>query len=162
MARHAQDREDLLRDAKAFVHRVEIQELEAESTGPIFAGFRVNGALSLYFDQDPVYHFNSQRQIRRAYWHQQLIKAEQGLLIGLQTSRSETEVAMQRHQLADKELQQFNFELSERLSNLQTVLQKKQYQLNGKVPDDSDIIERLQSWLHQIEKFEIADAAKVC
>ncbi len=64
MARHEEEREDLMRDAKALVDRIELVVPGFEE--PVVVGFRTNGAASFYFGQDAVYHFNSQLELRRA------------------------------------------------------------------------------------------------
>ncbi|MDA8745017.1 hypothetical protein N9N28_10330 [Rubripirellula amarantea] len=63
MAKHTSERENLLRDATAMPLRG--QAIIAGSE--VFVGFRVGGEMSLYWDQDPVFQFNSQFQLRRAY-----------------------------------------------------------------------------------------------
>ncbi len=68
MARDESSREDLLREATALVERI---ELVPHATDPliaasdlfdkhIVAGFRRDGALSVFFGEDPVYHFNAE------------------------------------------------------------------------------------------------------
>jgi hypothetical protein len=73
MARDETKREDLLAEATALVERIQIV---SQSAGTITAGFRANGALSLFFDEDPAYHFNSAGELRRAYCAGLLIKAD--------------------------------------------------------------------------------------
>ena len=58
MARHAQRRENLLRDARALTPRVLLQLTVLGKSVEVFAGFR-GDSLSLYFGEDPVYHFNA-------------------------------------------------------------------------------------------------------
>ena len=67
MARDESDREDLLREATALVERIELAPADAADDEHIVAGFRRDGALSIYFGADPVYHFNSAGELRRAY-----------------------------------------------------------------------------------------------
>ena len=76
MAREVHEREDLLRDAKALMPRVQLEFMTEQGKETIFAGFRGAVALSLYFDSDPVYHFNSSNQLRRAYVEDRIIKAD--------------------------------------------------------------------------------------
>ena len=80
MARHAADREDLMRDATALVFR-------AEWTTPqwpdVIGGLRDSGAASWYFHQDWVWHFDSSSRIRRAFCDGVLYKAEHGALVRL-------------------------------------------------------------------------------
>lgn len=161
MARYSQDREDLLRDAKAFQHRVELRITDGNRSTIVFAGFRIHGALSLYFDQDPVYHFNGSSQLRRAYWDGQLIKAEQGRLVALRTSRSEAAVVMLRHEMTIDEQQQFCDQLTERLQKLAGLLQENHFEITGVVPEGSDVVDRLKTWLDQFQSVLIAETPRV-
>ena len=158
MARHAQDREDLLRDAKALVERIELHLSSAGTTEIVFAGFRANGALSLYFDQDPAYHFNSLGQIRRAFWEDQLVKAEQGRLVALKTTRSDSTVEMLRHEMTDGEQQRFSEQLNQRLIQLADQLRQKDFQIKGQVPAEADLLVRLTAWLEQFLGNDLAIA----
>ena len=63
MAREEADREDLMREATALVQRAEF----SAGGKPVFVGFRTNGAASVFFDSDPVYQFNSNGELRRAF-----------------------------------------------------------------------------------------------
>ena len=83
MARESHDREDLLRDATAYVSRMQLAVDLGNGTVEVFAGFHSTGAFSLYFNQDPVYHFNRSGELRRAFVDDELIKAEAGSLVGM-------------------------------------------------------------------------------
>ncbi|NOY41645.1 MAG: hypothetical protein GXP26_07415 [Planctomycetes bacterium] len=161
MARYAQDREDLLRDAKALRHRVELRITDDDRSTIVFAGFRMHGALSLYFDQDPAYHFNSSKQLRRAYWEGQIVKAELGQLVALRTSRTEAAVVMLRHEMTADEQQQFCDQLTDRLQILADRLQKNHFEITGVVPEGSDVVDRLKTWLDQFQSVLIAETPRV-
>jgi hypothetical protein len=81
MARQPEDREDLLAEATALVERAELRLPGDART--IVAGFRATGCGSLFFGADPVYQFNSARQLRRAFVGGELYKAERGQLVAL-------------------------------------------------------------------------------
>ncbi len=161
MARHAQNREDMLRDAKAFVHRIELRATAESQPEIVFAGFRANGAASVYFDFDLAYHFNSGGELRRAYWDGQLIKAEQNQLVSLRTCRTEAVVEMRRHEMTASEQKQFCDTLTSRLQKLAEILQRDQYEVTGAVPNNSEVIERLRDWLQQFNGVHVADAPRV-
>ncbi|HEX3599001.1 MAG TPA: hypothetical protein VHU84_02590, partial [Lacipirellulaceae bacterium] len=77
MSREESQREDLIREATALVERIEISFDASVSNDPdspqqVIIGFRANGALSIFFGEDPVYQFNSAGDLRRAYWNGQL------------------------------------------------------------------------------------------
>jgi hypothetical protein len=105
MARHEAEREDLLAEARALVDRAEYQVPGEEQ--PVVAGFRANGAMSLYFGEDPALHWNSQGELRRAYTGGLLYKAEHGQLVSLRRERTEHETALVRHELVEEELLAF-------------------------------------------------------
>ena len=64
MAKQTSDREDLLRDGVQMPTRG-----QADIAGnELFIGFRRTGQLSLYWNQDPVYQFNAQQELRRLFF----------------------------------------------------------------------------------------------
>ncbi len=160
MARHSQDREDLLRDATAFVPRVMLRVPILGKSCEVFAGFRAD-AVSVYFSVNPVYHFNSRSELRRAFVDDRIIKAERGLLVAWEPQRSADAVTMQSRVLSPPERQEFGANLLEHLAELRVVLEQKNFDLMGQVPADCDAVSRLQSWLDQVTEFTVADTAGV-
>ena len=74
------NREDLLREATALVERIELvphRDRQFDASEPIVVGFRADGALSIFFGDDPVYQFNAAGELRRAYCDGLLFKAVQ-------------------------------------------------------------------------------------
>ncbi|MCH7988877.1 MAG: hypothetical protein IID46_06955 [Planctomycetes bacterium] len=65
MARQESDREDLMSEAVALVRRCECET--ADENDSVISGFRKCGSLSLYFGSDPVYHFDNNARLRRAF-----------------------------------------------------------------------------------------------
>src|SRR5262245_37512289 len=86
MARHEQDREDLIREATALIDRCELVDLSGGD--PWVVGVRAGGAVSIYLGSDPVYHFNSAGQLRRAFVDGELWTAERGRLVRLARRRT--------------------------------------------------------------------------
>src|SRR4051794_11841558 len=97
MARHESDREDLLREATALVERVELTMAGSEE--PIVIGFRRDGSCSMFFGADPVYQFNTQAELRRAFREGRLVKAEGGRLVALERRREAGQLVLLRHAL---------------------------------------------------------------
>lgn len=85
MAKEERPREDLMRDAVAYKRRAEYCIADSE---PVFFGLRDNGGVSFYFGEDPVLHFNSKGELRRAYFQNDLYKAEDGRLVRMTRERS--------------------------------------------------------------------------
>lgn len=160
MARHSQDREDLLRDAKALVPRLMLKLKIFEQPCELFVGFR-EAALSLYFDADPVYQFNSAGKLRRTFVDNSIIKAVAGTLHAWQPERTEQEVAMHSRQLSPMEFEAFAANLLQRLDALRETLLTRDFELVGQVPEQGDGLARLQSWLDSVRTIEIAEAANV-
>jgi hypothetical protein len=93
-----QPREDLLREARAYVRRllfvlpqVETRELdwvasqatEQSQDWKIFVGIRESGAWSIYFNEQPVLQFNDLGHLRRLYQSGRRYSAEGGRLVEL-------------------------------------------------------------------------------
>jgi len=161
MAREIHEREDLLRDAKALSPRVQFEIETSMGKETIFAGFRLNGALSLYFESDPVYHFNSSHQLRRAYVEDRIIKAETGRLIAMTRKQSQVSSELIRHEMSDAEKYCFCQTFDAHLEQLREALQEKKYTVTGQVPEDVDAINRLQSWVEEFIEVTIADSPRV-
>ncbi|MBS0211305.1 MAG: hypothetical protein JSS27_20355 [Planctomycetes bacterium] len=144
MACDEQDREDLLGEARALVERIELQLPDGQ---PVFAGFRRDGGPSVYFGAAPVYQFNSELELRRAFVTDRLYKAEQGRLVQLTRERHATEVQLIRHELSSAETQVLLTELTARLQELAKTIADKQVVIIGQVPMDKDVLTRVANWL---------------
>lgn len=105
MARQEQDREDLMREAVAYTIRAEFQTPGADV--PVFIGFRRDGCLSIYFETEEVYHWNTDYAVRRAFRDGLLYKAEQGRLVSMRRDRSGDGVFLVRHELTPEETSAF-------------------------------------------------------
>lgn len=160
MARQAQDRENLLREATALVPRLMLKLNILDEPCELFAGFRGN-ALSLYFDADPVYQFNSSRELRRAFVDNAIIKAVAGELHVWQPERTEREVAMNSRALNSAESKEYLANLLRRLTDLRETLLQGDFEIVGQVPAEGEGLARLQSWLDSLRTIEIAQAANV-
>ena len=148
MAREEQDREDLLAEAISLVERVELALPGLQEH--LVAGFRRDGCASLYFGPDPAYHFNTARQLRRAFAHDLLIKAERGKLVSLQRVRAAGQVQLLRHELDDLETRKFVADLLTRALHLHHALERGDYQIVGQTPPDADIVGRFRQWLAEL------------
>jgi hypothetical protein len=156
MARQESDKEDLLREATALVERVELAPAGSLQDEHIVAGFRHDGAASIFFGTDPVYHFNAAGELRRAYCDGLLFKAASGRLVSLSRKRRQNEVQLLRHELTEAEQPAFLARLRERLDRLSTALDTAEYAVKGQMPGDADVLGRLQAWLTQHDGSKIA------
>lgn len=158
MAREEHDREDLLGEATALVERVEL--LVDHVT--VVAGFRRDGAASFFFGAEPVYQFNARGELRRAFDGGRIIKADRGQLAALTRERSDTEVALVRHDLSDEETVAFVAAMMLRLARLREVLSTNTFTLVGQVPADGEVNGRVADWLSSLpERVVVASAPGV-
>lgn len=144
MAREESQREDLMGEATALVERIEFAIPYRDA---IVAGFRADGAFSIFFGEDPVYHFNAAGELRRAYCDGLLIKASSGQLASLRRERTAHETQLVRHALTAGEQGEFLATLSEKLRTLRDQLSDGNFSVTGQVPQDADILGRVRAWL---------------
>lgn len=157
MAREESDREDLLREATALVERCELR-VDSFPGFEVVAGFRRNGALSIYFGVDPVVQFDPQGRLRRGYWQGDLLKAEAGRLVRLQKQRTQAESLFVRTDLDQAEVGEILRVIQDQLMALSSDLAANRYQLVGQVPADVDVVARLRRALEHLPRpIEIAD-----
>lgn len=162
MARQTEDREDLLRDATAFDRRISFSIELDDKPVEIFAGFRPAGAVSFYFGADPVYQFNSQNELRRAYFHGRLVKAELGRLFFWSQHRTENSLEMQREEMHDREQEVFCRNLLKNLAAVRQAISDNNFNLIGVVPEQTDVMQNLLRWLMDFSELKIADTPNVC
>ncbi|MCI0358551.1 MAG: hypothetical protein L0211_08715 [Planctomycetaceae bacterium] len=148
MARQESDREDLLREATALVERAELKIPDEPET--VTVGFRRDGSLSVFFGGQTVYQFNAAGQLRRAYADELLYKAERGRLVSLRRERTQSEVALVRRELPDVEAASFLTAAQNRLAQLSQSLERGQFQVLGKVPADSQVVDDARLWLQAL------------
>jgi hypothetical protein len=156
MARDESTREDLLREATALAERIELRHRDDPSATSIVAGFRANGALSIFFREDPVYQFNAAGELRRAYQQGLLFKAHHGRLASLRRERTASAVALVRHELSTMEQDQFLAHMSERLQSFTALLASEKLVVLGQAPPESNILGRLRQWFDEHREWRVA------
>jgi hypothetical protein len=105
MARQEDDREDLIEEAVALVHRLEIRFPERDEL--LVAGRRATGAWSFYFGSEPVYQFDPEGRLRRAFVDGRLYRTQGTTLARLTRVRTADETFFDRHDLTADELAAF-------------------------------------------------------
>lgn len=148
MAKQEHDREDLMREATGLRPRAELS-LGIFAENVVF-GFRASGGLSLYFGPDPVYQFNSNGELRRAYENGSLFKAVKGQLKKLQRERNEKQVTLWQSDLNKDEVSDFLFRMRSNCDQLLNALDF-QVKLVEEVPPSSNSLELLRRFLSKIE-----------
>jgi hypothetical protein len=160
MARQSQEREDLLRDARALMPRILLRmELDGQRVD-VLAGFR-GEALSLYFGDDPVFHFNASGELRRAFVDDQLIKAEDGRLVALTPRRSEVRTEFVATALDRRVEQRLLKEIDARLRRLSASLIARRFEIAGQEPSECDALARLLRRLADSDELKIARSPRV-
>jgi hypothetical protein len=159
MARHEQDREDLLREATALVERMELR-IGGEDE-PVVIGFRRDGSPSVFLGGDPVYQFNSGGRLRRAFVDGLLYKAEKGRLVSLCRQRTPAETQLVRADLSDRQQQEFRAGMRTRLLKISRMLENSQFEIVGQVPLDRDMLPRVREILPQLAAAPIAWTPRV-
>lgn len=147
MARQESDREDLMREASALVRRVEL--LVPGEPAAVIAGFRATGFLAVYFGADPVYQFDDQRRLRRAFVNGCLFRTQGETLARLTRVRTETATELHRHDLPPSERDAFIAAMRERLRALHDSLARGLVRVVNQLPAGDDILTDLTARLQQ-------------
>ncbi len=156
MARDESSREDLLREATALVERIEFV-LRTPEPQQIVAGFRRDGALTIFFGEDPVYQFNAAGELRRAYREGKLLKAASGRLAALERVRTQNEVQLVRHEMSGEEATAFLNQMNDRLRRLADIIDANLVEVVGQVPPEVDVLSRLRECLTSNDRRTIAE-----
>jgi hypothetical protein len=158
MARFESDREDLMAEATALTQRAEFDVPGQPAS--VIAGYRRDGALSIYFGADPCCHFDSELQLRRAFVDGALYRTQGHTLARLQRSRSGQAVELVRRDLTELERSAFCANVADRLRELHAALQSGACCVQ-EVPPDAGLTERLAQSLEQLLENPIALAPAI-
>jgi KaiC/GvpD/RAD55 family RecA-like ATPase len=156
MARQESDREDLLREATALVERIELAPPGASEADHIVAGFRREGALSIYFGADPAYHFNPAGELRRAFIDGLLYKAQDGRLVSLERVRTEEEVQLVSRQISVDQQRLVLDHMTQQLAQLDRQIEATELRVIGQVPEEADVLGRVAHWLNTHRSIAVA------
>jgi len=148
MARHEEDREDLIREAVALPDRVELSVVGFDE--PMTIGFRTNSAMSIFIGQDPVYQFDPDGRLRRAFVGGLLYRSQHATLAMLRRERTETQTLLLRTDLGDAELATFRDTMHGLLNLLRQKLTASEYQTLRSVPETADHISRILAALDTV------------
>jgi hypothetical protein len=158
MVREESNREDLLAEATALAHRIEFTIADGAT---VVAGFRQGGEFSVFFAEDPAYHFNRSNELRRAYCGGLLIKASGRQLFSLKRVRTEEETQLVRRALGKTEQDEFVTEMTRRLHELHAALAQGTFKAGRQVPADEDIALRVRTWLAASSPWQIAERPNI-
>lgn len=129
MARHEADKEDLIADATALIERAEYCRSGSSSAAEmVTVGFKRDGSLSLYFEQDPFYQFTADGLLRRAFESGFLYRSQDNTLARLERKRSEQQTTLQRSELTPSELEDFRHRMLQHVNSLLRLLESGEYE----------------------------------
>lgn len=148
MARHESDREDLIREAVALTTRAEI--LFDGDEEPVTIGFRSSNAMSIFVGQDPVYQFDPQGALRRAYVGGFLFRSQHETLAKMHRVRTETETILSRTDLTAEELIDFRTTMRSCVQRLLSAVHEEQFQVLRSVPESFGWHEVLRMELERV------------
>jgi len=158
MARHEAEREDLMAEATALRERVELAL--PDEAAHVVAGFRDDGWFSIYFGGDPVFHFDADGRLRRAFVAGRLYRSQKQTLARLTRTRSSDAVHLERHDLDPQELAELLGDMRERLVGLKAALEKKTARVVQQVPVGADLASRVVPSLQAALRLELSAAIK--
>jgi hypothetical protein len=148
MARHSSDREDLMAEAVTLSPRVALTVPGVADE--LIAGQRVDGRWSIFFNGDPVYHFDPEDRLRRAFLGGNLYRSQGTTLARLTRQESPTETVLLRHDLNAQELSQFWQDMCNLLARLATALQDGAITVQQTIPEDADFLPELARRLRNV------------
>jgi len=151
MSRIEADKEDLIRDGTALVHRGEFvwtAPLETEWEWQVVTvGFRRDGAASFYFNQDPFYQFESNGLLRRAHCDGFLYRSQSTTLARLDRTRTTQVTTLQRQDLSPQQLAEFHERMLGQLQALHEHLQTGTLKIQRMVCSDGNLLQRVLTFL---------------
>ena len=144
MARRESDREDLMREATALRRRVAFGVRDAPE--PVVVGFHSDGRFSIYLGQDPVFHFDAESRLRRAFSDGTLYRTQGSTLAQLERTRTAQHVALDRADLNARELADFQSAMHSELQRFQTALVGGRVDVRQQIPEgDEQLVPDVQA-----------------
>ena len=148
MATNESPREDLIREATALIERAELQ-LSPDSP-LITIGYRRNNAFSLFIDQDPVYQFDPDCRLLRAFVNGLLYRSQQTTLARMQRQRSAAQTILNRTDLSAEQLMEFRQNMAQHLARILQAIEAGQFSIVRQIPDQFEVAVRVSATLRAI------------
>jgi hypothetical protein len=148
MAREEADREDLMEEAVSLVHRAELNVRGFPDL--IIAGCRATGAWSFYFGSEPVYQFDPEGGLRRAFVNGKLYRTQGETCAELTRNREPGKAEFDRHDLSGEELKQFLTQASRTMTMLRDEFWNEAATVVRFVGFDTGVREAIVGALHTI------------
>lgn len=148
MARHSSDREDLMAEAITLVPRMAL--VVPNSPDEVVAGRRSDGRWSIYFGGDPVYQFDREHRLRRAFVDDVLYRSQGTTLARLTRQESQHETVLLRHDLTADEVTQFFLRLRRNLQSVADAISRRTVQIRNCVPSDAHYLAELTDSIQNV------------
>jgi hypothetical protein len=148
MAQHKTDRDDLMEEATALVRRVEFRVPFLNK--PIVAGFKRSGAWSVYFAADPVFQFDAEGRLRRAYVDGSLFRTQGSTVARLERAHTSDETILLRHDLTDREWFAFRERMHGQLSQLHAAMENGFAEPLRQIPELDDVMSDVRDSLRGV------------
>jgi len=143
MVKQEHDREDLLRDGKQMTARAEAVMDDVV----VVIGFRPNSQVSFYFGQDPVFQFNTARELRRVFHQGRSYAAIEGKLCELTRQRQGGRLTLVS-QVIPANLEEMIFELFDSwVVRIQVALESTETVWTVVGEERVQFLERLTIWI---------------
>lgn len=148
MMRQESDREDLMREATALTRRAELELFEEPE--PIVVGFRRTNAFSIYWGADPVYQFDPEFRLRRAYVDGFLYRTAGETLAKLDRVRTDTTTELHRTDLEKTELQEFLTRARSYCEKFVAAVQSGGAKVNAAIPSSGEVLPAACDFIRQV------------
>ncbi|MFK8114143.1 MAG: hypothetical protein AB8B91_18220 [Rubripirellula sp.] len=152
MAIEEHDREDLLKDGRTMPTRGQCSFGEVE----LMVGFRPQGQASLYCGADPVFQFNQDHELRRAFFRGQRFSADNQRLVRLARQSSGGKVQFVPHAIGSA----VEAELFQEFADWHQKLLEQNSRSSWRVIESTpgEFLSRLHSWIELAMPMRIAHA----
>lgn len=145
MARHESDRENLFAEATAFIQRAELTV--GGHAERIVCGHKADGAWSIYFGGDPVYHFDRRGRLKRAFANGKLLRTQGDTLAELTRERTDDATVLRRRDLQSLDCDRFLAALQARFARLLSAIETGDVKVLRRQPADFDVFQEMATLL---------------
>ncbi|QDV67805.1 hypothetical protein Poly24_15090 [Rosistilla carotiformis] len=147
MAREPQDREDLLAEASGLPVR---GALRLPDDWEVVVGFRDDGSASWFFAADPVFQFDPQFQLRRAYCDGIRYAVAGGQIVRLEQLASTGRIHLTKHPLDRQQSDQLLDRWKQNIHQVRTAFENKTHRWEGaSVPIDA-FEHKVMQWISDV------------
>lgn len=123
-----------MREAVAFDQRIEFSLVDEPEA--VTVGLRDNGLISIYFGSDPVFHFDDNDRLRRAFLGGDLYRTQGKTLARLTRRRSAAATELLRYDLTGDELLEFLGAMNARLKRFRDAVAQRKATVVRRICDD--------------------------